>query len=251
MRIPFYKYQATANDFIIINQMVVPYLKHHDKAQIAQWCDRRLGIGADGLMLINPSESADFEMIYYNSDGGLSTMCGNGGRAISHLANELKIIGKEGSFVAIDGLHQVKISNDRIHLKMSDVHGFVSRGHQYVLDTGSPHHVTFDSNIADTDLIKRAREVRYSDQYAAEGINVNLVESKDDSIHVRTYERGVEDETYSCGTGVVASAIAYAAKREIQDGTIKTKIHTIGGELEVQFTKSSDSYTDIWLVGPQ
>jgi len=216
MRIPFYKYQATANDFIIINQMMVPYLREPDPTLIEKWCDRRLGIGADGLILICPSDELDFEMIYYNSDGRLSTMCGNGGRAISHLAHKLKIMGKEGRFGAVDGVHEVKLDGKLIHLKMSDVLGINKRGKGYVLDTGSPHFVKFVSDVADLDLIPEAKAVRYNEEFSDEGINVNYVEILGDNIQVRTYERGVEDETFSCG----------------------------------RFDLHQGSYTNIWLIGP-
>jgi diaminopimelate epimerase len=250
MRIPFYKYQATANDFIIINQMVVPYLKKPESALIEGWCSRRWGIGADGLMLIVPSEIADFKMIYYNSDGRLSTMCGNGGRAISHLAATLKISGREGKFEAVDGIHHYKVKDSEIFLSMMEVSGVQQRGEQFVIDTGSPHYVLFKQEIDQLDLVKEAREIRYSDEYADQGINVNFVEEQYGQIYVRTYERGVEDETFSCGTGVVASAIAHCIKGQATDGLKHVYIHTKGGPLQVKFNSQQDACSDIWLIGP-
>lgn len=250
MRIPFYKYQATANDFIIINQMMVPYLTMPEPELIANWCDRRLGIGADGLMIIAPSDIADFKMIYYNSDGRLSTMCGNGGRAISHMAHSLKMAGKNLTFEAVDGLHEAKINGEQVALKMIDVRGVESDGDAFILDTGSPHFVAFQERIQEMDIVKDARLIRYNTRFAEEGINVNYVESQGDGINVRTYERGVEDETYSCGTGVTAAAIAAVIVKKLGNGDHQISITTKGGNLSVTFSKQEDQYTDVWLIGP-
>jgi len=250
MRVPFYKYQATANDFIIINQSVVPYLQNADHHLISQLCDRRLGIGADGLMIIAPSDDADFKMVYYNADGHESTMCGNGGRAIAHLAYSLKLCGNECTFEAIDGLHEAKIEGNRVRLKMIDVPNFEKDGGAFVLDTGSPHYVQFEQGVETMDIVAKGRSIRNNDTYKAEGINVNFLERKDDHVNVRTYERGVEDETFSCGTGVTAAAIASVLEDRGPEGDHQIALKTKGGKLEVSFRKIGNSFDNVWLTGP-
>jgi diaminopimelate epimerase len=250
MRIPFYKYQATANDFIIINQMIVPYLTNPEEELIEQWCDRRLGIGADGLMLITPSDIANFKMAYYNSDGRESTMCGNGGRAIAHLAYNLKLIQAETTFEAIDGLHEAKINGDQVELKMIDVDQINESSEAYILDTGSPHYVQFKEDVELMDIIAEAKKIRYSDLFKIEGINVNFVQEVKGSLRVRTYERGVEDETYSCGTGVTAAGLAYLINKNQHNGSYEVKINTKGGNLSVKVEKENNSFKNIWLIGP-
>ncbi len=250
MRIPFYKYQATANDFVIINQMVVPYLQEPSIDLISGICDRRLGVGADGLMIIAPSLIADFKMIYYNSDGRLSSMCGNGGRAIAHLAHDLKLCKSECTFEAVDGIHEVVILGDEIRLKMIDVLEYQKKGAAYIIDTGSPHYISRVRNVEEIDLISEAHKIRYNDNYKTDGININFYHKNENHIVVRTYERGVEDETYSCGTGVTAVAIAEVLEQRGGNGDHAVKVMTKGGLLTVNFRRSSDFFTDVWLSGP-
>lgn len=251
MRLPFYKYQATGNDFVIINQMMIPYLENPSQELVSRLCDRRFGIGADGLMLIAPSDRTEFKMIYYNSDGRLSTMCGNGGRAIVHLAHRLKLIKTEVVFEAADGMHDAHILDaDLIALKMIDVDQVNLDNSAFVIHTGSPHYVDFAEDVHSVDLIPIARDIRYSKRYGPDGINVNFMEYDGEALNVRTYERGVEDETYSCGTGVTAAAIAYAHNSSNSAGEFSVNIITKGGPLNVKFTKTAIGYSDVWLTGP-
>lgn len=251
MRLPFYKYQATGNDFVIVNQTVIPYFQDPSQELVARLCDRRFGIGADGLMIIEKSTNAEFKMIYYNSDGRQSTMCGNGGRAIVHLAHKLNLIDKKCLFEAVDGIHEAEIKGaDIIALKMIDVSEISREGNAFVLDTGSPHYVCQKEKLEDLDIISAAHAIRYGDKYAASGINVNFIEHLDDVLHVRTYERGVEDETYSCGTGVTAAAIAHSSGYLTNGKCAEIDIHTKGGRLKVKLTRNNSAYEDIWLIGP-
>lgn len=250
MLFDFYKYHGTGNDFILFDDRD---RKLHEltKEQVAMLCHRRFGIGADGLILIRSVEGYDFEMVYYNSDGGESSMCGNGGRCISMLAHHLGIVGKEIRFLAIDGPHEARISGDKVELKMQDVNGIMTKERDLVLDTGSPHYLIFDENIKDINLIDSAHAVRFSDEFKEAGINVNLVEAinGNSEISVRTYERGVENETYSCGTGVVASSVGFAFTRKAE-GHNKFSIHTPGGDLETEFDLEGDTAKNVWLIGP-
>jgi len=250
MTIPFYKYQGTGNDFVLIDQRTEQHLTRKDTDQIKRICDRRFGIGADGLILLEEHDDFDFEMIYFNADGRTSSMCGNGGRCIVALAAKLGIFDGTCTFMAIDGLHEAKILSDgQVSLKMNDVHEVGKYGSDYVLDTGSPHYVHFSDRMNELDMVTAGRSIRYSDSFKEEGINVNYVHQQDRDLTVRTYERGVEDETYACGTGVVAAAIA-SAEREVQGGSMTFEIQTKGGRMKVRFDKDNKKYSDIWLTGP-
>jgi diaminopimelate epimerase len=244
----FHKYQATGNDFIIMdnrNQSI----KNMDEAKIKLLCDRRFGIGADGLMLLENLPNFDFKMVYYNSDGRESSMCGNGGRALVQFAKSLHLIDKECNFLAVDGPHFAKISVDGIALQMIDVHTIEKDHDAYVINTGSPHYVEFVQNVRSMDVYEHGKKIRYSDTYSKVGINVNFVEILGkNQLFVRTYERGVEDETLSCGTGVTASALAYAQQMNLGSGSIN--IETLGGKLSLDFQKSGDSFNQIFLNGP-
>ncbi len=249
MRIPFFKYQGTGNDFVIIDQRVNQYIKAADQALIEQMCDRRFGIGGDGLMLIERSDQTDFEMVYFNADGRTSSMCGNGGRCIVSLAARLDVFTDRCTFDAIDGIHEARVEKDgSVALKMNDVSKINMDQQAYVLDTGSPHYVRFEKRVAALDMVLEGRAIRFSETYKKEGINVNLVEWQDDVLHVRTYERGVEDETFSCGTGVVASALSLAQQVKSVDNHVD--ILTKGGKLRVSFEKIDGAYQNIWLIGP-
>ncbi len=249
MTVKFYKYQGTGNDFIIIDNR-----NYHINKTQATWvqrlCDRRFGIGADGLILLNDKPSYDFEMVYFNSDGGESSMCGNGGRCLIKFAHHLNIIGNQCSFVAIDGPHEGAILPDGgVSLKMKDVDSIEKHGDNFILNTGSPHYVIFADDVKSWPIVEQAKKIRYSEKFAKEGINVNFAEQKSDGeIYVRTYERGVEDETLSCGTGVVASSLAFASKNNL--AVNKVQIETPGGKLEVKFEKAGNGFKNIYLVGP-
>ena len=248
MKIKFYKYQGAGNDFILIdNREKIPF---ELKAQhIKKMCDRHFGIGADGLMLLNDKEGFDFEMVYFNADGNVGSMCGNGGRCIVQFAANMGIKKNEYTFSATDGPHKAEISLEKqISLQMNDVSGVEFSLDHFVLDTGSPHYVKFVSVVEDINVVADGRKIRNSKEFIKKGINVNFVQTLDDDhIYVRTYERGVEDETLSCGTGVTASALMAAHN---ENGFNHVDVKTRGGNLSVEFDKSSDSeFKNIWLSG--
>jgi diaminopimelate epimerase len=247
MNLHFYKYQGTGNDFILFDNRNGNI--HLNRTQIALLCDRRFGIGADGLMLLELADGYNFKMVYYNADGNESTMCGNGGRCIFAFAKQLGIINNTATFIAIDGAHHAEInSNGVINLKMQDVSNIVSDNYHTELNTGSPHYVTFVDDVHHTDVVHTGREIRNRNQYQPNGINVNFVQKTDDGIWGRTYERGVEDETLSCGTGVTAAAIAASGSNL---GSFSTAIHTLGGNLQVHFVKDTvASAKEVVLSGP-
>ncbi len=249
MNIHFYKYQGTGNDFVILDNLDETY--HLTTEQIRFLCDRRFGIGADGLMLLNPSAQHDFEMKYYNADGHQSSMCGNGGRCLVKFAHHQKFHHKNGFvFTAIDGLHEANIQTDGwVYLKMKDVLGVQKKLGDVILDTGSPHYVRQVADVRNMDVYKEGKGIRYSSEYKEKGINVNFVEKEEeDKIYVRTYERGVENETLSCGTGVVASALVFAHN---ESGFNRVTVETPGGKLAVEFDKiGNDQFKNIWLCGP-
>ncbi len=251
MKYQFWKYQGTGNDFIFFDGREDLTAIKDNQAVIARLCDRKFGIGADGLIIIEEDRKKDFRMIYYNADGAPTSMCGNGGRCSIAFANWKLFSGKETQFVAIDGPHDGLIKeNGWVDLGMIDVRN-ISRisDNVFVLDTGSPHYVYFVEAGEEKDIIEFGKSIRYSDEYQEKGINVNLVWIQKGVIKVRTYERGVEDETLSCGTGVTACAIAF---NEYVLGAEKEKvaIEAEGGNLEVSFRKNGDVYTDIVLGGP-
>jgi diaminopimelate epimerase len=249
MKIEFYKYQGTGNDFVILENRNQQYNDLTPK-QVKKICDRRFGIGADGLMLLNTHTELDFEMIYFNADGNESSMCGNGGRCLVQFAKNQGMHKSTYRFIAIDGTHEADIDmHNNVRLKMQDVNKVEYHSGHAVLNTGSPHFVKFASNVEDIDVVATGHEIRYSKAFSAEGINVNFVESTDeDGIFVRTYERGVEDETLSCGTGVTASALMNAHNEK---GFNRVEVKTPGGHLSVEFNKIDDEHFDnIWLCGP-
>lgn len=249
MKIHFSKYQGTGNDFVIMDNRDGKY-DNLTKDQIEFLCDRRFGIGADGLMLLNTHPDYDFEMKYYNADGRESSMCGNGGRCLAKFANDVGIVLTGYKFIAIDGEHEASINLDgTVALKMADVNDVTYDHGNYILNTGSPHFVTITNDVMHLDVYKKGREIRYSDEFKKEGINVNFVEQTEqaDKIIVRTYERGVENETYSCGTGVTASALVCCHN---DNGFNRVEVQTKGGELSVEYDKIGDSYKNVWLSGP-
>ena len=244
----FYKYQGTGNDFIMIDNRDMA-LPRANTSLVKKLCDRRFGIGADGLIYLQNKEGYDFEMVYFNSDGRESTMCGNGGRCIIRFAHEMGL-GSDFSFLAIDGPHRGRIISDGlVSLQMQDVNVTFRQGDDYILNTGSPHYVHFAKNIREYPVVAKGREIRNSEAHKKDGINVNFVEVlSSDSIFVRTYERGVEDETLSCGTGVVASCIAYYYHNNFKPANIN--IETLGGSLNVKFDITDMHFNNIWLTGP-
>ncbi|HET8854994.1 MAG TPA: diaminopimelate epimerase [Salinimicrobium sp.] len=251
MGIEFFKYQGTGNDFVIIDNRRHVMSKNNTNL-IKLFCDRKFGVGADGLILLEgPSDpKTDFAMVYFNADGKESSMCGNGGRCIVSFAAFLGIIKKEGIFSAVDGLHQAMILDDKIFLRMKDVPRIEMNSDSIFVDTGSPHHVIFTDNTNEIDVKKKGALIRYSENYSGiGGVNVNFVESTGtDFFNVRTYERGVEDETLSCGTGV--TAVALAASASGRTGGFSVNLSTPGGELTVSFEPLDEGYTNIWLSGP-
>lgn len=247
LNMEFYKYQGAGNDFIIVDNRDLDF--DTGKEIIKKLCDRRFGIGADGLMLLEESKGSDFHMRYFNCDGSEGTMCGNGGRCIAAFARKAGIAGDEIRFTGADGMHfAVAGADGNIHLEMNDVKGFSRKGDAWIMDTGSPHYVEFRENVDKINLYGEGREIRFSDKFKPEGVNVNFVEKRGSGIFVRTYERGVEDETLSCGTGSVAAAIASYLQYGINP---PVKVYTRGGRLNVKFEVSGeDNFTKIVLSGP-
>ena len=248
MQIKFSKYQGTGNDFIILDNRDHRYNDLTPK-QVKELCNRHFGIGADGLMMLQLKEGYDFEMVYFNSDGHPSSMCGNGGRCLVKFAKELGIEKHLYRFYAIDGGHEAEIDDNIVSLKMKDVKQIREYHGDFILDTGSPHYVKMLNGVKQLDVFRKGREIRNSNNFAKDGINVNFVEQlNDDEIFVRTYERGVEDETLSCGTGITAAAIVcYHNDCGYNDVTV----HTKGGRLTVEYDRTDDDhYENIWLCGP-
>ena len=248
MELNFYKYQGTGNDFIIFDNR--GGTMEMDAKQIRTVCDRHKGIGADGVMWLNKKEGFDFEMKYFNADGGEGSMCGNGGRCLIKFASKMGIKRSSYRFTAFDGEHQAKIDESGIvRLKMNDVHKVKLDGGDYILNTGSPHYIRLVGDASAINVYNEGRTVRNSKEFVNEGINVNFVSRiSDDEIEVRTYERGVEDETLSCGTGVTASALI-SAHNDI--GFNRVEVTTPGGHLSVEFDKiDENNFKHIWLCGP-
>ena len=248
MNIQFYKYQGTGNDFIMIDNRQ-NYFPKNDTNLIERLCDRRFGIGADGLILLENDNSTDFRMVYYNSDGNESSMCGNGGRCIVAFAKSLNVIQDKTTFIATDGLHQATIfENGIVSLQMKDVDTIKIEDEYIFLNTGSPHHVTLVNDIENYDVKANGAEIRYSDLYGKAGSNVNFVSQlADNHFRLRTYERGVEDETLSCGTGATAVAIAMNAIEKTKSTQIDLDVQ--GGKLKVSFEKTTKGYQNVFLEG--
>lgn len=246
MKISFYKYQGTGNDFVMIDDRD-EVLDLSDIAWVKRLCDRKFGIGADGLIAIRNHKDYDFEMVYFNSDGSQS-MCGNGARCAVAFAGQLGIVSEKTNFLAIDGTHEALLSGSIVELKMGDVLSIDALEGDFFVNTGSPHHIRMVEEIDSYPVFEEGKKVRYAEQYQPAGTNVNFIQKQSaDRIFVRTYERGVENETLSCGTGVTAAALAFAADRKA--ATIQ--IQTLGGELAVRFEKAPEGgYQNIWLIGP-
>lgn len=249
MQLTFYKYHGTGNDFIIIDNRSHAY--SFTPEQINLLCKRRFGIGADGLMLLELEPGFDFKMVYFNSDGNQSSMCGNGGRCITAFAKHMGLITDSCKFLAIDGPHEaINLPNGQVSLKMSDVKEIEVNNDHYFLNTGSPHYVTTVSDIEHYDVVTEGKKIRFNERFKEEGTNVNFIEKKGEGIFVRTYERGVEDETFSCGTGVTAAALV-AGLAGMLSSKNNCVVKTLGGDLEVKFEKVLDTnFYNIWLQGP-
>lgn len=244
----FYKYQGTGNDFVIIDNRLQTINKN-DTEWIRLVCDRRFGIGADGLILLENHDKLDFKMLYFNSDGNESTMCGNGGRCIVKFAHFLGLICNKTVFEAIDGNHQAVIEGDLVKLQMQNVDSIKQFNEHVFLNTGSPHHVQMESDLDALDVKSKGAEIRYASPYNEVGTNVNFVKKFSDSeFAIRTYERGVEDETLSCGTGVTAVALAMSFIGKTDKNYIT--LITQGGKLQVTFNRQGDTFKDVWLIGP-
>ncbi len=247
MKQEFYKYQGTGNDFILIDNRNQSFdAQNWEKIKIM--CDRKFGIGADGLILLEKSENTDFKMRYFNADGKEGSMCGNGGRCIVHFANFLRIIRDKCTFEAVDGLHFATIKGNSVELQMTDVQNITANKDTLFLNTGSPHHIEFTDAVSEMDVYNKGREIRYAAPYFNEGTNVNFVEQiNENTFKVRTYERGVENETLSCGTGVTAVAIAANKANKTKDNHIY--LETLGGKLEVHFKTQNNQYQNVFLKG--
>jgi diaminopimelate epimerase len=248
MNIQFYKYQGTGNDFVMIDNRNNFFPKDNHKL-INHLCDRRFGIGGDGLILLENDDNHDFKMVYFNSDGNQSTMCGNGGRCLVSFAKQLKIIENQTTFLAIDGLHYAKIDEKNIvSLQMVDVNKVDVQENFAFLNTGSPHHIEMVENLESYNVKENGEKIRYSDLYGAKGSNVNFVSQiAENEFKIRTYERGVEDETLSCGTGATATAIAMYEIGKTKFNQIKIEVE--GGKLEISFDNTDGIYKNIFLKG--
>ncbi|MEM7163439.1 MAG: diaminopimelate epimerase [Bacteroidota bacterium] len=244
MQIRFEKYQGTGNDFIIIDNRQRTFPVSNELIQ--QLCDRKFGIGSDGLILFEEDDASDFYMNFFNPDASKS-FCGNGSRCIVKYAIQKGIIGESCVFKAIDGLHEAKRNDNWIHIKMNNVNSYERKGLDYQVDTGSPHYIKMVENVDIININAEAHRIRYSEEYQEKGINVNFVEHQFDKIKMRTYERGVEGETLSCGTGVTATVLAMAIEHNLdRDLDVNTK----GGQLRVTFERNEQEFKNIWLCGP-
>lgn len=246
MLINFYKYHGAGNDFVLIDNRNKA-IKLSAK-QIQFLCHRNFGIGSDGLMLLENSKIADFKMRFYNPDGSEGMMCGNGGRCIVRFAKDLGIISDKTSFEAPDGIHRAEIANENIQLSMGDVSEINKKDKNLFLNTGAPHCIVFVEDVENAEVVADGAKIRYSDDYAPLGTNVNFVEIIDEGIKIRTYERGVENETLACGTGIVASALA--SHHNVFQNKNSIRVKAKGGDLEVQFDYQDGVYKNVLLIGP-
>lgn len=247
MKLHFTKYEGAGNDFILIDNRTMFF--DGENIELINWlCDRRFGIGADGLMLLEDHPEHDFVMRYFNADGKEASMCGNGGRCIVAFAAQMGIVKNSTTFIAVDGIHEATFELGIVDLKMIDVDSHKRVGDDYFMDTGSPHYVRFVDDITKVDVVSVGSSIRNSDELKPNGANVNFVEQDCDRLKVFTYERGVEDETLACGTGITASALC-AALRSNEEGN-QFFIEAKGGKLEVRFNRTDDFFTDVWLKGP-
>lgn len=247
MILSFTKYHGTGNDFIMIDS-TKDNLFRLSNEQISALCDRRFGVGADGVILIYKEEGLDFKMQYHNADGSQS-FCGNGARCAVHFAHSLNLFKGKAQFLAIDGIHEATLEEGLISLKMNKVEEIIKQEGHFILDTGSPHYVQFTQQLENKDIVEFGKSIRYSPIYKEKGINVNLVQVLgNNQLEMLTYERGVEDETYSCGTGATAVALAYAESSNQNE--IEVNIKVKGGRLTVKALRKDKGFDAIYLIGP-
>lgn len=246
MQTKFYKYQGTGNDFILFDNRSLTFNKENTNL-IKQLCDRKFGIGSDGLMLLESHNDMDFKLVFYNPDASQS-FCGNGTRCAVTLAKKLGMVGANGTIEATDGIHEVTIEDQEVGVHMRKVDEIRDYGNDLWLNTGSPHYIMFVDDVNEIDVVTEGRKIRYAEPWSQEGTNVNFVEIVGEHLKIRTYERGVENETLSCGTGVTAAAIAAHYAGKISTNNIN--VTTLGGDLKVDLKKEENGYTNIWLKGP-
>ncbi len=249
MTLQFSKYEGTGNDFIMIDDRKLQFPVSEEL--IAKLCDRHFGIGADGILLVQHSEGYDFGMNYFNSDGSPATFCGNGGRCIVAFSYQIGITGNVCRFMAADGIHHARIMENNGHemsveLEMQDAKIYSTENNIYYMNTGTYHVVKFVKDPDNIDIMESGREIRFDASYAPHGTNVNFATSLKKELYVRTYEKGVENETLSCGTGVTASAIAASLKY----GGNAFFVNTAGGRLHVSFSRKEETFKDVKLTGP-
>ena len=247
VEIKFYKYQGAGNDFVMIDNRAENFPL--STAIIAKLCDRNFGIGGDGLILLENDAESDFKMVYFNSDGNESTMCGNGGRCIVRFAHDLEVVADKMTFNAIDGLHHAIVDGDTIRLQMIDVKEVEDHDKYLFMNTGSPHHVEFVKNVKEIDVYTKGKNIRNGAPYYETGSNVNFVEVlPNQTLKIRTYERGVEDETLACGTGITAAAISAYIRGFVKKNNIP--VEALGGKLSVNFDEKNNTFENVWLNGP-
>lgn len=249
MQIDFYKYQGTGNDFVMIDNRT-DFFPKNDTNLIARLCDRRFGIGADGLILLENDTETDFRMVYYNSDGNQSSMCGNGGRCLVAFAKKLNVINENTTFIATDGLHHASVdANGIVSLQMIDVPEVKITPEYVFMNTGSPHHIQVVEDLENYNVKQEGANIRYGELYGKQGSNVNFVKKVNEStFSLRTYERGVEDETLACGTGATAVAIAMNVLGETKANSVDLNVE--GGKLVVSFDEKDGKFTNVFLKGP-
>ncbi len=251
MEMPFFKYQGAGNDFVIVDQRNQPWIDPDNQSLVARLCDRRFGVGGDGLMLLVDHPGYDFEMIYFNADGHPGSMCGNGGRCIVAFAKKMGLFSEETHFLAVDGPHRARMPRPEwVELHMTDVTAVETAPDFYYLDTGSPHYVEFVPALGQVDVVPRGRAIRYNDRFREVGTNVNFVERRADGLYIATYERGVEDETLACGTGVTAAALVSSLESAADETDLEIPVFARGGDLSVRFRREGQRFTNIWLCGP-
>jgi diaminopimelate epimerase len=247
MNISFNKYQGAGNDFIIIDNREGKIDPSGSKL-INKLCDRRFGIGADGIILVSGCDKADYEMKYFNSDGKLGSMCGNGGRCCAHFTLKSGIAGQNQKFLAYDGLHEATVKDESVRLQMGNVNEFKIVNGNYFINTGSPHYLVFTDDVDKVNVAEEGKRLRWSQDFAPGGTNVNFIQVIDNGLYIRTFERGVEEETLACGTGVTASAIASVLTGHFDAGPVNVRAR--GGNLKVEFEIKNEKITNIWLTGP-
>ncbi len=247
MQLKFSKYHGTGNDFIMVYNHNESFT--FSQSSVKKMCDRRYGVCADGLIIIENTLEADFKMIYYNADGFEGSMCGNGARCAVSFAKDIELIQNQCKFLAYDGMHKgLILENGLVSIEMSDVSLIEVQNNIWKIDTGSPHLICFSETVSEIDVKHEGASIRNSSNYIEDGININFVQFTKNEIFVRTYERGVEDETLSCGTGAIASAIA--AFESGLSNSDRVKVNVLGGQLEVLFSKVGSKYSNIHLIGP-